>query len=272
MSERRSRSRPARCPLILSYHAVTASDPADDPYGMDVRPAVFCRQMRLLAALGFRARPIEEWLEDGTALDQDRRWFAITFDDGYQNVFDNALPLCRRLGFRASVYPVISRIGTTGSWPQEGSRRRRFMGWEELRALCSAGWRVGSHGMEHRSLPSLEERRLAWELRRSRSVLEEELGEAATAISYPYGHVNDTVVLAARRAGYRLGLTLYAETPDLFRLPRLEVGRRVGMGRFVLRLLQWWWRGCLATDMMGMAEDRASSRRKQEKRSYARPA
>ncbi len=238
---------------------------------MDVHPALFSRQMRLLAALGFRARPIEEWiLEPGTSPAPGKRWFAITFDDGYQNILENALPLLRRLGFRASVYPVVSRIGTTGSWPQE-DRRRRFMGWEGLRALRAAGWRVGSHGMEHRSLSSLDERQLLWELRCSRRVLEDELGGEVTAVSYPYGHVNGGVVRAARRTGYRLGLTLYAARPDIFRLPRLEVGRRMGMGRFVVCLLRWVRYRCALPEMAPAGEGVGSGGR-QQGRGHVRPA
>jgi peptidoglycan/xylan/chitin deacetylase (PgdA/CDA1 family) len=91
---------------------------------------------------------------------------------------------------------------------------------------------VGSHTWSHRNLARLPIHEAEDDLRRSREVLEERLGEPVSAIAYPWGklgrHVTAETFTAARRAGYELGLIslprAVRDSDDALRVARLGVG------------------------------------------------
>ena len=56
----------------------------------------------------------------GHRIDPDA--FAITFDDGYEEVLTLGLPSCRSLGFTATVFAVPGELGGCNSWDDGGAR------------------------------------------------------------------------------------------------------------------------------------------------------
>jgi peptidoglycan/xylan/chitin deacetylase (PgdA/CDA1 family) len=87
---------------------------------------------------------------------------------------------------------------------------RTVMTWEQVVALRRAGMDVQSHTSTHRVLQTLTSAELERELRGSRSVLEDVLGEPIRAISYPVGkplRTAPSVRRAVRDAGYELGFS-----------------------------------------------------------------
>src|SRR5438093_11717919 len=102
-------------PLVVGYHRVVEHLP---PAGGDDIPAMLISRRMLqrhFEWIGrrFRFVSLEELgarLEEGRAF--DRPVAAVTFDDGYRDVYENAFPLLKRKGIRASVFVVTSRVGT----------------------------------------------------------------------------------------------------------------------------------------------------------------
>lgn len=87
-----------------------------------------------------------------------------------------------------------------------------FPSWESLGRLHESGLSVGSHGLSYVSLPRLPKERLEEELVRSKALIETHTGTPCDWVAYPFGtpeHVGPTVVDAARKAGFQVGLTLY---------------------------------------------------------------
>jgi peptidoglycan/xylan/chitin deacetylase (PgdA/CDA1 family) len=202
--------------LVLCYHALSPTWPA--PLSID--PGAFERQLAGLKRRGYRGVPVVEALAEPHAAE---RTVAITFDDAYRSVLELALPILDRLGMRASVYVPTDWPGRDEpmTWPGidqwlggEHERELRCMSWDELGGLADDGWEVGSHTCSHPHLPELEDARLAAELEESRSVCEQRMGRPCASISYPYGAVDERVVQAAGRAGYRFGVTLPRELHD----------------------------------------------------------
>lgn len=94
------------------------------------------------------------------------------------------------------------------------------------------GMSVGAHGHSHRSLQGLCEDALVDELTRSKTNVEQITGVMADTISYPQGMYDERTVAAARKAGFRIGLTVESRavtaSPDLLRLPRINVADMTG--------------------------------------------
>jgi peptidoglycan/xylan/chitin deacetylase (PgdA/CDA1 family) len=84
-----------------------------------------------------------------------------------------------------------------------------------------------SHTCSHASLPSLDDERLARELTESRADLQRLLGRKVDYLAYPFGHADERVVAAARRAGYRAAFSTQPgfnrRDVDRFRIRRIDV-------------------------------------------------
>jgi peptidoglycan/xylan/chitin deacetylase (PgdA/CDA1 family) len=195
--------------------------------------------MELLHSKGRQAVKLEDlFLERRDRDDPDL--VAVTFDDAYESVYSNAFPIMERHGFPGTVFVVVERVGSTFTWAHERAcgRERTFMTWNQIRELADAGWSVGSHTMTHWSLWKRNDEQLRTELEKSRKRIEDEIGRPVQTVSYPYGHVDDRVIAAAREAGYKVGVALRTAHAGPLCVPRQEVKRGTGMLRFRLKLLR----------------------------------
>lgn len=105
---------PGRGAVVLRYHSVN-----DDPVwarecvqgSLVVPTAVFDAQVGYLVARHRVAGigEIAEAIRDGRA--PDRRWVAITFDDGYEDNHRSALPILRKHGATAAFYVTTGAVG-----------------------------------------------------------------------------------------------------------------------------------------------------------------
>jgi peptidoglycan/xylan/chitin deacetylase (PgdA/CDA1 family) len=76
--------------------------------------------------------------------------FGITFDDGFRNVFEHALPVLNELNFTATNYFLSHQLGTSNTWDaNQGVPKSELMSAAEMRQWSAAGQEVGSHAMEH---------------------------------------------------------------------------------------------------------------------------
>ena len=153
----------------------------------------------------------------------------LTFDDGYKDFADTAVPVLEKFGFSATVFAVVGMLGEENRWEHTYSPRPqlKLLGVEELREVAARGMEVGSHSMTHPDLSGLEPEQLEKEIGKSRRILGEVLGEAVEGFCYPYGSYDAAVVRATRRAGYGYGCGLTIRVEDgLYDLPRIPVSDR----------------------------------------------
>ena len=113
--------------LVLGYHDLYADavDPVDNFDGLRVGRDRFERQMRYVAA-HYHVVPLDQLLDPSVSSRDGKPLAAITFDDGYKNVYRVAYPVLRQLGLPATVF-VIPDFSLHGRMPW----------WERLRALVA---------------------------------------------------------------------------------------------------------------------------------------
>jgi peptidoglycan/xylan/chitin deacetylase (PgdA/CDA1 family) len=224
--------------VVLCYHAAAPGW----PHELSVDPDALARQVRILLDRGYEPVRFADVANGGGA----RRRLAVTFDDAYRSVYDNAWPALRALGVPASVYAPSDWVGRPEpmSWPGIDDAAAgphadalRCMTWEQLAELQDAGWEIGSHTCSHPHLTQCDDAMLERELAASRELLAARLGGCET-IAYPYGDVDERVMQAARRAGYRLGAALPARmyAPVALAWPRVGVYRDDSDRRFRLKV------------------------------------
>lgn len=112
---------------VLMYHRVLPRTRASQEYvepGMYVAPETFARHLDWLEEF-FRVLSLDELV---TRLAEDRplppRACAITFDDGWRDNAEFAVPELARRDLPATIFVVTERVGTKGAfWPDELLRR-----------------------------------------------------------------------------------------------------------------------------------------------------
>lgn len=222
-------------PPVLMYHSVAPYQ--QDPYLVTVHPARFEQQLSWLRRRGLRGISIRELLA-ARRHGVGQGLVGLTFDDGYADFCEHALPTLERFGFTATVFVISDLLGSTNSWDQEGPRKA-LMTADQIRHVASCGIEIGSHGRRHVSLASASDGDLAAEVCGSKAALREICGQEVDGFCYPYGHVNPLAVGAVRAAGYHYGCAIWrSPLTSLHALPRTYVGDRDRS----LRLLAKWYR------------------------------
>lgn len=185
--------------LVLMYHDVLKTRSANSVV-YDIDHEEFKRQMQVLKNGGFAVVSIGELyrhLVDGHPLPPNA--VVLTFDDNYQGVADNAVPILRQHGFPYSVFVHTDFVGNN-------SVGRPKMTWSTLRKLTSTGdCTVGSHTCSHpqdirkSAVPAI------WrELKESKRELEENLGNHVEYLSWPGGNYDAFTLDIAETVGYRM--------------------------------------------------------------------
>jgi peptidoglycan/xylan/chitin deacetylase (PgdA/CDA1 family) len=205
------RRRP-RC-MVLGYHAVNAEEREH-----------FARQMDVVARY---AKPVPCDVQSLPA--EGGRFAAITFDDGIENIIDNALPELKKRGIPATLFIVTETLGKGRAWEHlggEDTRNQMVMSEDQLRRLPSELITIGSHSMTHPQLPKVDHRQLNEEVLGSRLKLEKMLNREVKLFSFPYGASNEKVIEACREAGY--GRVFTALPVFAFGEPSEFISGRVG--------------------------------------------
>ena len=220
---------------VLMFHGISwMSNRNSDLYTLT--PARFSKWLRWAKRLGYRSCTPTEFTA-GAAQD---RSLVLTFDDGYEEIYQHAFPVLKENGFRAIVYVVSDLIGRTNVWDDEhGLPQRRLLSREQIIEMHRYGIQFGSHSKTHARLNRLSDLSLRQEVTDSKRFLEDLLGTEVTSFSYPWGETDLRVRRAVAEAGYQTAFTTedgFNFWNDPLTLRRVNVGGKDTLGDFVLKL------------------------------------
>src|SRR5579871_1619058 len=180
--------KPKTC-MVLAYHSVPAEE-----------RELFAKQMDVLKRV---ATPVPA---NVAALpDKAGRYVAITFDDGLETVFDNALPELRKRGIHSTLFIVPEVLGGHPNWEffdTPDPSVDQVMTVKQLQEIPTDLVEIGSHSMTHPVLPKVDDEGLRRELIGSREALEKMLNREIKLFSFPYGAFDDRVAERCREAKY----------------------------------------------------------------------
>ena len=227
---------------ILMYHHV-----ADAPLGeipsryLYVSASRFRRQMQTLKRLGYIGCSIEN-LRPYLRGKKTGKVVGITFDDGYQNVHRNALPVLVECGFTATTYFVSRQIGGSNAWDAGYMPYEPCMDLQDLWEWSKMGQEVGGHTRNHPRLTDLAAAEVSDEIAGCRRDLQEMTGQAVDAFSYPFGSHDEAIVGIVGEAGYTTATTTVRNRVgarcDPLRLPRLTVRLSDKLPAFLWKVLR----------------------------------
>jgi peptidoglycan/xylan/chitin deacetylase (PgdA/CDA1 family) len=222
----------SQVPLILMYHRV--AEVAEN--SLCVTPSCFAEQMAWLKRHGLRGVGVGTLL-DAMRADRQRGLVGITFDDGYANLVEAALPALLRHDFTATMFIVAGLLGGTNEWDEGWAWP--LMPAEQVRELAAADMEIGSHTVSHLRLAGADAGRLKAEVSDSRASLSELIGAEIRGFAYPYGSMDTAAQHAVRDAGYDYACA--AMTPmselGLMTLPRMFIAQCDGNIRMAAKRL-----------------------------------
>jgi peptidoglycan/xylan/chitin deacetylase (PgdA/CDA1 family)/glycosyltransferase involved in cell wall biosynthesis len=131
----------------------------------------------------------------------------ITFDDGYESVVSNALPLMNAFGFRGVIFLLGDNTARYNFWDSNQEDFHDKLAQANDRQLFkTAGWEIGAHTMTHRDLPKLDAMHAEREIVQCKRRLEQEFSVAITAFAYPFGSCDERIKSLVAKAGFSFGV------------------------------------------------------------------
>ena len=208
----RSRLNPGRRVVALCYHSVHPSLPF-----RSATPAAFSEHLAWLRA-NCRCVPFSQVLTAGGGQAADRPVVSVTFDDGYADNHEFALPLLVDSGIPATFFLTAGLLERDRSTIQRFRHLRNVdpeliqpLSWSQVGEILQAGMEIGAHSYSHPNLARLGDLELEYELAHSKRIIEERAGSEITMMAYPFGrpkvHVDARVLEFVRRAGFDLAAT-----------------------------------------------------------------
>jgi peptidoglycan/xylan/chitin deacetylase (PgdA/CDA1 family) len=203
---------------VLMYHVINPPPPGAKFPGLYVSRGELEGQVGALARAGFHAVTMDQVLAHWrTGAAMPSKPIVLSFDNGYQSQFSNALPVLRSAGWVG-----VENIQLTGLPPSQGG-----MSESQVRGLVTAGWELDTQGISHADLIALSPSALHEQVAVAREVLKRRYGVPVNWFCYPSGHYNSAVIAQVKAAGYVGSTTVVpgwaSPGEDPYRLPRLRV-------------------------------------------------
>ncbi len=117
-------------------------------------------------------------------------FISFTFDDGYVSVYDVAYPILDQYGYTGTAFVITNFIGSPGHMSQE-----------QLLALQSDGWEIGSHTNTHPDLTTLDTSNKTTEILGSKHTLSLK-GFDIYSFASPYGKYDGETLNIIKWSGY----------------------------------------------------------------------
>jgi len=214
---------PAGVPVLM-YHKI-GGEKGNDAV---ISPARFAEHMEYLHKNGYRTLSLEE-LEAYVAgrAELPPKPVVLTFDDGYRDTYEIALPLLKKYGFKSTVFVLLADA-------------ERHLTWDELREMKAAGMAVLPHGYTHRDLGAMTAAQQAAEIAKAKEILDRALGQDSRYYCYPNGSYNEQTFRLLREKGFALAVTIdpgwVKRGDNPFTLRRVWMGNAVDLRNFEARV------------------------------------
>lgn len=215
--------------VVLYYHGINKAN-----------MAAFRKQMEYLARRYTVVKASEIIDAD---VDGAKNSVAITFDDAFVSMMENAVPILKAYGLVAGIFVPAGYLGQKPRWEMPENypdKNEIVISKEQIEQLDKEGFEIFSHTLSHPVLTEINDDRLETELVESKQELERIVNHEIIGISYPHGACGNRVCEAAERAGYKLGFTIepsmVESSTDNLKIGRFSVSARENLFKFELKV------------------------------------
>lgn len=203
----------------LTYHHIQdkVSAKEKNQLTLTVETETFRSQMEYLKARGYRTLGMEELI---AFFDREvpvpKGSVLLTFDDGYDDFYKNALPVLNELGLKATIFISTGLMDNPG-----------YLSWEEISQATPAAYLFANHTWSHKNMQTAKDK-VEFEIGTADTQLSERGLNNPKVFAFTYGLVGDYAKKYLEELEYklafgtRLGSTLCKK--QRFELPRIRVG------------------------------------------------
>ncbi|MFC1542094.1 polysaccharide deacetylase family protein [Candidatus Latescibacterota bacterium] len=213
--------------MIIMYHNV------DDTAAFNTVSSIeFENQLKYLKD-NYHIVTIDNYVSMLHQKNQTDDYVVITFDDGYVNFEEKALPLIERYSIPVTQFIPVDYIGKYNEWDNNVSNSIVLPILDNNRLKSLSNHQLitfGSHGMSHNSLRTLSVKEVIYELSESKKILAEIVSYQIKWFSYPYGQIydyNHKIISIIKNIGYIAACSTRFGRKDseasLYELHRIEV-------------------------------------------------
>lgn len=209
------------CAFILTYHAI-----AQGQGPTLTAPATFAAQMQALADSAVKVVSLSEFAAWRRSPSPKPNVALITFDDGFVDFVDVALPILAKHGWPSVLFVPTAKLGGVEDWDDVDGPRRRLMTWAQVRDCTSQGVAIGAHGRTHRNLRQTPVEARDDEIVGCGRDIAAALGAVPSAFAPPFGDVDADVhrrIAEAYELSFGVRFGIADDQDPRFDLPRLDM-------------------------------------------------
>jgi len=183
---------------VLMYHSVS-----NEKNNLSIGKDKFYQQMKFIKSLGFKSVNLKDIFSN-----TDKKKIIITFDDGYEDVYLNAMPILKEFNFKATCFFVVNEIGKVNTWDSEQKdyKLMNLMNEKQVLDWHKNGFEIGSHTLDHKDLSVLSSNEKKNQIEKSRTALKEKFDVNVESFAYPFGSV-DNISHEIVKKNYKFAVT-----------------------------------------------------------------
>ncbi len=221
---------------ILMYHHIGELPPKASQMREDLTVSAndFEEQVKWLKDSGYTSIHLNDiLLYSQGEFTMPKKSVVFTFDDGYDDVFINTIPILKKYGFNGT-------FGIITQYPKTVSSDSFYASWEDIAAAYQAGNEIVCHtqnhfdGLETKYTPEY----IFQNLSGCQLDIKNHLGIAEPIMIYPYGRYNASYIKQANRTGIIMGVTVHEgdiiNLDNLMEIPRVRVHGHQNFEKFKL--------------------------------------
>lgn len=211
---------------ILMYHHVGGLPEGADGmrHDLTVSTEEFSTQVQWIKQQGYQNATLSDVNEAiATGTDLPKKSVIFTFDDGYSDVFINAVPVLEKFGYTGSFAIITNLPGTV----KDGNE---YASWDQIRDAKEQGMEIVCHTADHfdgSNAVKYNSDFIKNNLSECRNSLISHLGVDNHILVYPFGHYTAQYISIAEQLGYSLGLTTaygqFVSEGKVMETPRVRV-------------------------------------------------
>ncbi|MFA4996236.1 MAG: polysaccharide deacetylase family protein [Patescibacteria group bacterium] len=209
-------------PVLMYHHIRDFSDPNDKiGTNLSVSPEKFAKQLDLIKNEGYTTITFNDLSTGNTPT----KPIILTFDDGYENFYQNAYPELKKRGMIGTVFVIVNDIG-----------KNDYLSEKEIKEINSNGIEIGSHTLSHPDLSTSSSSRAQEEISSSKKALESLIGNNVISFCYPSGKFSEETAQIVKETGYKYAVTTKSKLTtfeNLFELNRYRVNSDTSISGFL---------------------------------------
>ncbi len=228
---------------VLMYHRVVQELPEKYNHWHHVTVTEFRKQLMLIDKLGYTPITFTDYkLYKEDKLTLPSKPIILTFDDGYMDTFENAIPIMKEMGMKGVVFVIGNRKLKRAIWDEKDEEDIcPLMTNKQIRITRKMGFEIGSHAMRHVILSELTDLEANYTIRKSKELIESVLQEPIHSFAYPYGKFDKRIAQIVSDSGYLFACGVYSGSPKFgettFDFRRLAINQYTSIQAFALKLI-----------------------------------